>query len=152
MTRIGPDDTDATEGLTMARAYIRVFTNTRRLCALVGVFALLSLLPRVGEAGLQTSPFNPSDNTGADSAWSNPAGMTGLQSVTSSAGVGVLFPVWKFETEVNEAGGDDGGNSGVNSVLPTFNVVVPVSDKVRLGVSIFAPLVFSGDAKVDQVL
>ncbi len=106
----------------------------------IGVLALLSVLPRVGQAGLYTSPFNPTYNVGPESAWMNPAGMTGVKSVAVTAGVGGVIPVWNFDTKIAEAGGGDGGNSGVASVIPTFFVVTPVYDRFRLGLSVFSPV------------
>jgi hypothetical protein len=38
----------------------------RRLPTLMGVLALLVVLPRVGQAGLYTSPFNPTYNVGPE--------------------------------------------------------------------------------------
>jgi long-chain fatty acid transport protein len=115
------------------------FRDRKYLRALVGMFALLSLFPRVGQAGLYTSPFNPTD-TSAGAAWSNPAGMTSLKAFTTSAGVGVMIPVWKFKTEVSEAGGGDSGQAGLTSVLPTVSLVAPLSDRFHFGLSFFSPL------------
>ncbi|MBW1788675.1 MAG: outer membrane protein transport protein [Deltaproteobacteria bacterium] len=106
----------------------------------MSVLAMLSVLPRVGQAGLYTGAFGPTYNVGPESAWMNPAGMSGVKSVAATIGVGGIIPVAKFETRVSEAGGDNGGNSGVASVLPSFYLVAPVFDRFRLGLSVFSPL------------
>ncbi len=104
------------------------------------LLALLSVLPWTAQAGLFTSPFNPTYNIGPESAWMNPAGMTGVKTFAASPGVAGLFPIAKFDSEIAEAGGGDGNNSGVDTVLPTFFAVVPVADKFRVGLSVFPPL------------
>lgn len=112
-----------------------------RLWALVGVLALLSVLPRVGHAaGLYTAPSNPTYNTGPEAAWMNPAGMTGLKSGAVAAGVAGIFTINRTDVEISEAGGDDGGNMGTESVLPSFYLAGPVSDRFSLGLSFFSPL------------
>jgi long-chain fatty acid transport protein len=103
------------------------------------MFALLNLFTCVGQAGLYTSPFNPTD-TSAGAAWSNPAGMTELQALTVSGGVGVLMPVFHFKSEVSDAGGGDGGQAGLTSVLPTVFLATPLSDRFHFGFSFFSPL------------
>ena len=104
------------------------------------MLALLSALPQVSQAGLYTNPLNPTYNVGPESAVMNPAGMTGVKSFAATMGVGGVIPVAKFKTDVAGAGGDDGGNSGVNSVLPSLFVVAPITDDFRLGLSAFSPL------------
>jgi long-chain fatty acid transport protein len=99
----------------------------------------MGLFPSAVQAQLYTAPLNPTD-TSAGSAWSNPAAMTSLTSLTSSAGVGVMIPNFKFETEVAEAGGGDSGQAGLTSVLPTAFMVAPITDRFRFGVSVFSPL------------
>ena len=107
---------------------------------LIGTLLTLSAIPQVCQAGLYTGAFNPTYNMGPESAWMNPAGMTGVKTVTLGLGVAGVIPVAKFDTTTAEAGGDDGGNSGVGSVLPSFFLVVPVFDQFRLGLSVFSPL------------
>lgn len=104
------------------------------------MLALLSVLPRMGQAGLYTSPMNPTYNVGPESAYMNPAGMTGVKSTALTAGVGGVIPVAKFSTEIAGAGGDDGDDSGVASVLPSFYLVTPIGDRFRLGLSVVSPV------------
>ena len=106
----------------------------------IGVLLILSMVPQVSQAGLYTGAFNPTYSMGPESAWMNPAGMTGVKTVTLGLGVAGVIPVANFNTTTAEAGGDDGGNSGVGSVLPSFFLVAPVFDQFRLGLSVFSPL------------
>jgi len=81
------------------------------------LFALLSLLPVVGSAGLYTAPSNPTFNLGPESAR-----MTGVKTRAVTAGVGGLITDFKWDTSSSGgAGGSDGGNSGVRTgfQLPT---------------------------------
>lgn len=61
---------------------------------------------------------NPTSNFGADSAFNNPAGMTGLKQDTVVGGFQLLVPKIKFDSDVAEAGGSDGGNAGNAAVFP----------------------------------
>jgi long-chain fatty acid transport protein len=106
----------------------------------IALLALLSTLPRVALAGLFTSPFNPTYNVGAEAAWMNPAGMTSLKTYAASAGVGGLIYDADIDVAIAGAGGDDGGDVGVSSVIPSFFAVAPVSDRFRLGLSVYSPL------------
>jgi len=91
-------------------------------------------------AGLYTGAFNPTDNTGPESAWVNPAGMSGLKASAVTVGVGGLLPTYKWDTQVAEAGGDNGGDSGAGDVLPSVYFVTPIGDKFHFGISYFNPL------------
>jgi len=88
----------------------------------------------LGTAGVA----NPTNNKGADSAWTNPAGMTGLQDDTLVAGLQVVLPRVEFDPEFVSAGtsGDDGGNAGNPVAIPSFFYVNRVSDRLRLGFSV----------------
>ncbi len=68
----------------------------------------------------------------------NPAGMTGVKSTAVAVGVGAAFPVAEFDVRLASAGGDDGGNAGVNAVFPAAYAVKPI-DRLRLGLSILSP-------------
>ena len=91
-------------------------------------FLMLStaLFATTAWAGLYTEAFNPTDNTGPESAWVNPAGMSGLKASAVTVGVGGLLPTYKWDTQVAEAGGDNGGDSGPNDVLPAAYFVTPI--------------------------
>ena len=106
----------------------------------IALLVLLSTSPRVALAGLFTSPFNPTYNVGPEAAYLNPAGMTGVKTYAATAGVAGLIYDAEIDVAIAGAGGDDGGDVGVSSVIPTFFAVAPVSERFRLGVSVFSPL------------
>lgn len=86
----------------------------------------------LGTAGVA----NPTNNFGPDSAWTNPAGMTGLKDDAAVAGVQLIMPYNKFDSSVATGGGGDGGNAGVISVVPSHFLVKSISDDVKLGFSV----------------
>ena len=90
----------------------------------------------LGTAGVA----NPVNNYTADSAWTNPAGMTGVQEDQILSGVTLLVPKIEFEASVAEAGGSNGGNAGDFAGIPSFFYVKKLSDRTRLGFSLVAPL------------
>ena len=86
----------------------------------------------LGTAGVA----NPTNNFGADSAWTNPAGMTGVKEDHGLAGVQLIVPQAKFDSSVADAGGGDGGNAGMAAVVPSHFLVKSLSDDVKLGFSV----------------
>lgn len=99
-------------------------------------------LPEVGSpSSLGTGGVaNPTNTYGADAAWTNPAGMTGLDNDEIMAGVQIVFPKATFNSSIATAGGSDGGNAGVAAPIPSFFYVNKLSDRLRLGFSLVAPL------------
>jgi len=89
----------------------------------------------LGTAGVA----NPVNTVGADSAWTNPAGMTGIQEDQVFAGAQLVVPKIKFDSSVAEAGGDDGGNAGDIVAIPSVFLVQKLTDRVSLGFSVVAP-------------
>jgi len=85
----------------------------------------------LGTAGVA----NPTNNIGADSVWSNPAGMTGLNHSEAVGGLQVVAPNIRFDSSVATAGGSDGGNAGNVVTIPSFFYVNAVTDRLRLGIS-----------------
>ena len=83
---------------------------------------------------------NPTNTFTADSAWTNPAGMTGLQQDELMSGMTLLIPKIEFEASIAEAGGGNGGNAGEIVAIPSFFYVKKLSDKARFGFSVVAPL------------
>ena len=90
---------------------------------------------------------NPTNTFGADSAWTNPAGMTGLDEETIYSGIQVVAPKVEFDVKSAEfvasgrsLAGDGGGNAGVVAPVPSFFYVKPISDRIRLGLSTVAPI------------
>lgn len=120
------------------------------LQALIGSSVLLSVQP-TGAAGFYISEVgtpgslgtagvvNPVNTYSADSSWTNPAGMTGLQQDEMLAGFQVLVPKIEFDSSVAEAGGRDGGNAGNIAAIPSFFMVKKLSDRLRFGFSLVAP-------------
>jgi long-chain fatty acid transport protein len=90
----------------------------------------------LGTAGVA----NPTNVIGADSSWTNPAGMTGLDSTQMVAGMQVVLPEMKFDSSIATRGGGDGGNAGQMGVIPSFFYVNKFSDDLRLGFSVTAPI------------
>jgi len=98
----------------------------------------------IAEVGTPTSlgtggVANPTNTYHADAAWTNPAGMTGLDHDSMVAGLQVVLPKAEFDASIATAGGDDGGNSGMNAVIPSFFYVKTLTDKARFGISLTAP-------------
>ena len=89
----------------------------------------------LGTAGVA----NPVNTLSADSSWTNPAGMTGLQQDEMLAGMQLLVPKIEFDSSVAEAGGSDGGNAGNIAAIPSFFMVKKLNERVRLGFSLVAP-------------
>lgn len=90
----------------------------------------------VGTAGVG----NVVNNMGPDSAFTNPAGMTGIQADSMMAGIQVAVPVVEFDSSVATAGGKDGGNAGEVAPIPGTYLVKVLSDDWRLGFSISGTL------------
>jgi long-chain fatty acid transport protein len=89
----------------------------------------------LGTAGVS----NVVNNIAADAAYTNPAGMTGIERDTLMPGIQVLFPVVKFKSSAGPSG-DDGGNAGTIAAIPGLSAVKVLSDKFRLGLAVTAPL------------
>ena len=117
-----------------------MLATPRTIRSLPLLVLLAALFPaQLWAGGFYTAPANPVYNLGPESAWMNPAGMTGVKTATVAASVGGILPVFKFNPSVAQAGGTDGGNSGVNGFLPNFYAVVPATDDLRFGFSMLSP-------------
>jgi len=116
--------------------FVFIFSHSQTLLA--GGFYLqeLGTPSSIGTAGTARTV----NNVGAETAWGNPAGMTGLEKTTILNGGQILIPNIKFDSDIATAGGSDGGNSGNTAIIPSFFAVKPISDNARLGFSIVAPL------------
>ena len=107
-----------------------------------GLIPLLGLLGSGDGAvagGFYVAPRNPT-STGLISTWSNPAGMTGLKEDVWAVGNVIIVPDLKFDSSVAEAGGNDGGNAGILSAIPSFFLVKTLGERHRFGFSVLAPL------------
>ena len=90
----------------------------------------------VGTAGVS----NVVNDIAADSAYTNPAGMTGLTSDAFVGGAQLLLPNNRFDSSAAEAGGSDGGNAGVVAAIPGLFLAKVPSERLRLGLSVSAPI------------
>ncbi|MGB5442150.1 MAG: outer membrane protein transport protein [Gammaproteobacteria bacterium] len=79
---------------------------------------------------------NPTNTYGADSSWTNPAGMTGLQEDQIVGGFQFILPSVKFDSSIATGGGSDGDNAGEPVVAPSFFYVNKISERLRLGFSL----------------
>ena len=90
----------------------------------------------VGTAGVS----NVTNTLSADAAFTNPAGMTSIDESVGLAGIQLLIPTIRFDSEIATAGGDDGGNAGFVSAIPSAFAVKPLGEDWRFGLGITAPL------------
>lgn len=118
---------------------------------LTGLTAALALQPvqaagfyltEVGTPGsLGTAGVgNATNNQGAAAAWSNPAGMTGIDEEQVVGGISLAVPKIEFSPRIADKGGNDGGNAGEVAAIPGTFYVKPLGDKWRLGLALSAPL------------
>jgi len=89
----------------------------------------------LGSAGV----INPTNTRTADTAWTNPAAMTGLDQDSTLVGMQIVTGNVRFDSDVGAAG-DDGGNASVVAPIPSFFYVRKLSEDLRFGYSIVAPL------------
>ena len=120
---------------------VRIFVGCTALLLTTSAQAAGFYISEVGTPGsLGTAGVaNPVNTFSADSSWTNPAGMTGLEQDEMLAGMQVLVPKIEFDSSLAEAGGSDGGNAGNIAAIPAFFMVRKLSDRVRVGFSLVAP-------------
>ncbi len=92
----------------------------------------------ISEVGTPTSlgtagAANVTNNWGPDAAWANPAGLTGVKGTVAVAGLQVIAPTMKWDTDLAEKGGDDGGNAGEPAGVPSFFFHQALTDKWHFG-------------------
>ncbi len=90
----------------------------------------------VGTAGV----FNVVNTVEASSAFTNPAGMTGLKDDQMMGGLQLLVPEVRFDSSIATAGGSDGGNAGDTAVIPGFFWVRGLNEQWKFGFSVTAAL------------
>ena len=84
---------------------------------------------------------NTVNTWGADSAWTQPAGMVNMrEDSVGVTGLSVLLAKIEFDSSVAEAGGSDGGNAGDPVAIPSQFLVQRLSDQTSIGLAITAPL------------
>jgi len=116
------------------------------------VFSLLLGMQAANAAGFYLSEYgtpastgtagvaNVTNNFGADAAWSNPAGMTGLSEDAILFGITVLSGKVEFDSDTATAGGSDGGNALDPVLIPSLFYTKVLSEKSRIGFSMVAPI------------
>jgi len=114
--------------------------------ALAGLILILAEIPanaaglwlyEMGTPDVGTASAGMASRAGdAATAFSNPAGMTRLGRSQFMVGVQPIYSHIKFDTEQATFGGDNGGNAG--GLVPTgsLSYVHPVSDDLKLGVTV----------------
>jgi long-chain fatty acid transport protein len=91
----------------------------------------------VGTAGVGSV----TNTNGADSVFTNPAGMTGIKGDQFIAGSQAVLPTIRFDPDSGStAGGDDGGNAGSATVIPSAFYVKDLGNDWRIGISMTAQL------------
>ncbi len=93
----------------------------------------------VSEA-MGTASASNTTTHGVESSFTNPAGMTGVDGDAVIANMIILIPQMEFDVDLATGGGDDGGNSGIVSPIPSAHYVKKLSDRARFGFSMTAPL------------
>ena len=83
----------------------------------------------IGTAGAA----NVTNNTGPAAAWTNPAGLTGIEDPIMLASLQAIVPRIEFDPDVAEAGGSDGGQAGEVAVVPSFYFAQALSEKWHFG-------------------
>jgi long-chain fatty acid transport protein len=83
----------------------------------------------VGTAGAA----NVTNTLSADAAWTNPAGLTRMNNEGILVGLQVIAPTIKFDSDVAEKGGSDGGDAGEPAGVPSFYFAYRLSEKWHYG-------------------
>lgn len=81
---------------------------------------------------------NVTNTWGPDSTWANPAGLVHLEGDPMTGGLQAIVPYLKWDTDLAEKGGDDGGNAGVIAAVPSFYLARALSDKWTFGFGLSA--------------
>jgi len=126
----------------MLRLKLTLSIATTLLLAATSAFAGGIYLTEIGTpASLGTAgAANVTNNRGADAVYTNPAGMTGIKEDVLLSGFQVLVPQVRFDSDIAEAGGSDGGNAASVAVIPSLFVVKKLPNDFTAGFSITAPL------------
>jgi len=127
-------------GRTLLKGLLTAFLVTVLLLCSQNSFAGGFYLPEIATPGSvgTAGVANVTNVDDASSAITNPAGMTYRKNDEVQAGMEVLIPVNKFDSEIATAGGSDGGNAGVPAVIPGLFVVKGLNDNLKLGFSVAA--------------
>jgi long-chain fatty acid transport protein len=125
---------------TLLKWSFSIFLVTVPLLCSQNSFAGGAYLPEIATPGSvgTAGVANVTNVDDASSAFTNPAGMTYRKNDEAQAGMEVLIPVSKFDSDIATAGGSDGGNAGNPAVIPGFFVVKGLNENLKLGFSIAA--------------
>jgi long-chain fatty acid transport protein len=82
---------------------------------------------------------NVTNTVTADAAWTNPAGMTGIDEDSILAGLVIAESKVEFDSDVATRGGSDGGNAADTAVIPSFFYTRVLSPESRFGFAVGAP-------------
>ena len=126
----------------MLRLRLTLSIATTLLLAATSAFAGGLYLTELGTpVSLGTAgSANVVNNVTADAAYTNPAGMTGIEEDVLLSGLQVLIPQVRFDSDIAEAGGSDGGNSADPVAIPSLFVVKKLPNDFTAGIAITAPL------------
>lgn len=76
---------------------------------------------------------NVTNTFGPDATWTNPAGLVHIEDGVMFAGLQVIAPTMKWDTDIAEKGGIEGGNAGDAAVVPSFYYAQSLTDKWHFG-------------------
>jgi long-chain fatty acid transport protein len=126
----------------MSRLSFSLSLAVLQLCTASTIFAGGLYLSELGTpVSLGTAGVgNVINNKSADSAFTNPAGMTGVRQDSILGGIQVLVPAVKFDSDIADSGGSDGGNAGNIAAIPSFFLVKKLPNDISVGFSLTAPL------------
>jgi long-chain fatty acid transport protein len=132
---------------------MKAMTKPSRIVSLMALLSSLLLAENSSAAGFYLDEIGtPSsvgtagvglvvNSFGADAAWSNPAGMTGIQTDHVLGGMQVLIPYIKFDSSSSTtSSGNDGGNAGQVAAIPSFFATKKLSDRLHGGFAVTAPI------------
>jgi long-chain fatty acid transport protein len=126
----------------MSHLRLSLTIATTLLLATTSAFAGGIYLSELGTpASLGTAgSVNVTNNKSADAVFTNPAGMTGIKEDVLLSGFQLVIPQIRFDSDIAEAGGSDGGNAGSLAAIPSLFVVKKLPNDFTAGFSITAPL------------
>ncbi len=109
----------------MSHLRLSLTIATTLLLATTSAFAGGIYLSELGTpASLGTAgSVNVTNNRSADAVFTNPAGMTGIKEDVLLGGFQLVIPQIRFDSDIAEAGGSDGGNAGSLAAIPSLFVV-----------------------------
>ncbi|MGB5621430.1 MAG: outer membrane protein transport protein [Gammaproteobacteria bacterium] len=81
---------------------------------------------------------NVTNTWGPDSTWANPAGLVHVEGDPMVGGLQAIVPYMKWDTDLAEKGGDDGGNAGVIALVPSFYLSRALADRWTFGFGLSA--------------